>query len=101
MKRAFLAFALFACLGSFASSTSAQDTDAVEEREGPGDSRAASFRAVSGPQAERVPGGTLTVVAYGGAWALLLGYLWRLGRMHTQNERELSALRKSLDTKAP
>ena len=98
MKRMLLAFALFACLGSFASSTSAQDTEGVED---PGASRAATFRAVSGPEAERVPGGTLTVVAYGGAWALLLGYLWRLGRMHTQNERELSALRKSLDTKAP
>jgi len=77
---------------------SAQDAAAEED---PQASRAATFRAVSGPQAERVPGGLLTVIAYGGAWVLVLGYLWRLGRMHAQNERELTALKKSLDTQAP
>lgn len=65
--------------------------------EDPQASRAAAFRAVSGPQAERVPGGTLTVVAYGAAWLVLLGYLWRLGKLHAHNQAELTALRKSLD----
>lgn len=100
MKRWLLALSLFACVGAFGALGSASAQDAVEE-EDPQASRAATFRAVSGPQAERVPGGLLTVIAYGGAWVLVLGYLWRLGRMHAQNERELTALKKSLDTQAP
>jgi hypothetical protein len=106
VKRWLLALSLFACVGAFGAvgangaigSASAQDAATEED---PQASRAATFRAVSGPQAERVPGGLLTVIAYGGAWVLVLGYLWRLGRMHAQNERELTALKKSLDTKAP
>jgi hypothetical protein len=99
-----LALSLFACVGAFGALgpivpiASAQDAATEED---PQSSRAATFRAVSGPQAERVPGGLLTVIAYGGAWVLVLGYLWRLGRMHAQNERELTALKKSLDTQAP
>lgn len=100
MKRWLLALSLFACVGAFGALGSASAQDAVEG-EDPQSSRAATFRAVSGPQAERVPGGLLTVIAYGGAWVLVLGYLWRLGRMHAQNERELSALKKSLESNAP
>ena len=100
MKRWLLALSLFACVGALGPIGSASAQDAATE-EDPQSSRAATFRAVSGPQAERVPGGLLTVIAYGGAWVLVLGYLWRLGRMHAQNERELTALKKSLDTKAP
>lgn len=59
--------------------------------------RAATFRAVSGPDAERVPGGTLTVIAYAGAWVLILGYFWRLGRVHARTAEDLAALRKSID----
>jgi CcmD family protein len=95
-----LALSLFACVGAFGAVDSASAQDAATE-EDPQSSRAATFRAVSGPQAERVPGGLLTVIAYGGAWVLVLGYLWRLGRMHAQNERELSALKKSLESNAP
>lgn len=100
MKRWLLALSLFACVGAFGAVDSASAQDAATE-EDPQSSRAATFRAVSGPQAERVPGGLLTVIAYGGAWVLVLGYLWRLGRMHAQNERELSALKKSLESNAP
>jgi len=100
VKRWLLALSLFACVGAFGAVDSASAQDAATE-EDPQSSRAATFRAVSGPQAERVPGGLLTVIAYGGAWVLVLGYLWRLGRMHAQNERELSALKKSLESNAP
>ncbi|MBX3249131.1 MAG: hypothetical protein KF901_18275 [Myxococcales bacterium] len=58
--------------------------------------RAATFRAVSGPDAERVPGGTLTVIAYAGAWVLILGYFWRVGRLHARTAEDLAALRKSI-----
>ncbi|MCB9604018.1 MAG: hypothetical protein H6722_30035 [Sandaracinus sp.] len=94
MKRWLLALALVCSVGSF---VAAQDEPTADPAEDPQASRASSFRAVSGPQAERVPGGTLTVVAYGAAWLVMLGYLWRLGRMHAHNADELTALRKSLE----
>ena len=93
MKRWLLAFALMIGASTLAAAQEEAPTD-------PGADRAATFRAVSGPQAERVPGGTLTVVAYGAAWVLVLGYLWRLGRMHAANTSELAALRKTIDVKS-
>ncbi len=68
-------------------------TAEAQENE-PGD-RSAAFRSVTGPDAEQVPGGTLLLIAYGAVWVLMAGYLWRLGGMHRDNERDIEHLRKS------
>lgn len=59
------------------------------------DDRASAFRSVSGPQVDNVPGGTLLIAAYGVAWVLVLGYLWRLGSLHTANAKELERLKSA------
>ncbi len=63
----------------------------------PAADRAASFRAVQGPQAEQVPGGMLLVVAYGLIWVLLLLFVIRLGRKHAATSAELERLSRVLE----
>lgn len=59
-------------------------------------SRATAFRAVTGPQADQVPGGTLLIVAYAIVWALLFLYLFRIGRLQTLTRDEIEKLEKRL-----
>lgn len=70
---------------------------AQEEGEQAAEDRASTFRAVSGPQVDRVPGGKLLIGAYGVAWVLMLGYLWRLGSLHAANAKELERLKAKSD----
>ena len=63
----------------------------------PEEDRASAFRAVSGPEAEQVPGGTLLIAAYGVIWVLVLGWFWRLGRLQARTRDDLERLRASLD----
>ncbi len=89
MRALVFAVLLGASVASFSGLAVAQE----EEQSQPEEDRASAFRAVSGPQVDRVPGGQLLVGAYGAAWILMLGYLWRLGRLHTANARELERLK--------
>lgn len=88
MRALVLAIVLGASVASFAGLASAQ-----EEAEPAAEDRASAFRAVSGPQVDRVPGGKLLIGAYGVAWVLMLGYLWRLGSLHAANAKELERLK--------
>ena len=65
----------------------------AQDEEDPAAARQTVYRAVDGPQMEDVPGGALLVAAYGAAWVLSLGFMWRVGRLHVQNARELADLR--------
>ncbi len=69
----------------------------AEDAEG---GRAAAFRAVTGPQAEQVPGGPLLIVAYAIVWALIFLYLFRLGRLQTHTLEEIEKLEKRLGNRA-
>lgn len=81
---------LGASVASFGGLASAQEEGEQTEQ---ADDRASTFRAVSGPQVDRVPGGRLLIAAYGVAWVLMLGYLWRLGALHASNAAELERLK--------
>lgn len=96
MKRfvSVLAFAWTVALAApVASPVLAQDG---QEQEDPAESRATEFRAVTGPQAEQVPGGPLLVGAYAIVWLLLLGFVVRLARLHAQTARDVERLEKSV-----
>jgi hypothetical protein len=85
-----LALALF--LAATAAPALAQQEDAA-------DSRATSFQAVEGAQAESVPGGALMVGAYAVALVLLVAYVARLGMMHQKTASELERLSRALDAR--
>jgi CcmD family protein len=80
-------------LAAFVTIALSVSTAEAQENE-PGD-RSAAFRSVTGPDAEQVPGGTLLLIAYGAVWVLMAGYLWRLGGMHRDNQKDIDHLRKS------
>jgi CcmD family protein len=58
--------------------------------------RAASFEAVSGAVREDVPGGPLMVAAYALIWVAVLGYVFRLVRLHKNVDENLSRLQQDL-----
>lgn len=58
--------------------------------------RGTAFRAVSGPQTEDVPGGPLAAIAYGVAWLLVVGYVWRIGRLQAATAKDLARLQAEL-----
>ncbi len=87
---------LFALLGS--SPCFAQDPDegsVAQVGETPED-RATEFRAVTGSEAEDVPGGALMVAAYGLIWLFLMLYVLRIGRQGAAVRREVDRLEKAL-----
>lgn len=76
-----------------AGSAAAQEEDAAQ-------SRSTVYRAVEGPLTEDVPGGALMLGAYGAAWLLTMGFVWRLGLLHARNAADLDRLRARTDKKA-
>jgi hypothetical protein len=60
------------------------------------DDRATSFRAVSGAEAESVPGGALLVGAYGLVWAFTLLYVLRLAGLSRRTAQDLTRLERTL-----
>ncbi|MEM8608877.1 MAG: CcmD family protein [Myxococcota bacterium] len=60
--------------------------------EDPAEERAAQFVGVKGPDAERIPGGILMLVAYAIVWLLLFGYLFRMRMLQRQTADELRRL---------
>lgn len=62
------------------------------EAEDPAEERAAQFVGVRGPDAERVPGGTLLLAAYAVVWLLLFLYLLRMRSLQRQTAAELERL---------
>lgn len=97
---------LFACAFFFAAAPMAlplgalaQDGEAADtaEAEDPATSRATSFRAVTGPDAEDVPGGTLLIVAYALIWLFVLVFVLRLGKLNASTLVEVARLRQALD----
>lgn len=84
-----------ACLGGGlapALAQPAQDAAAAAQEE-----RATSFRAVSGSEAEEVPGGTLMIAAYGLIWLFLMLYLHRIGRLSAGVRADVERLSGLLD----
>ena len=67
-----------------------------DKGESPGESRATEFRAMEGPNKESVPGGPLLVIAYGVVWAVVFGYVLRLGKQMKRAEDDIARLEKSL-----
>ena len=67
---------------------------AFAQEQTPAQERTTVYRAVEGPQTEDVPGGALLLGAYGAAWALVLLFVWRLGKIHAQNAADLAELRR-------
>lgn len=65
--------------------------------EDPGQERATSFRAVSGPDAEQVPGGPLLIGAYAVLWVLVLGFVVRMGVAQSRTQAEVERLCRVLD----
>jgi CcmD family protein len=63
--------------------------------------RASAFRAVEGADAEQVPGGTLLLSAYGVMWLFIFGYVFRLQRMQTATQAEVSRLARVLESASP
>jgi CcmD family protein len=61
-----------------------------------GGDRATSFQAVSGAVKENVPGGPLLLAAYAVVWLAVLGYVWRLSRLHAGVEERLNSLERAL-----
>ena len=59
-------------------------------------SRAAEFRAVTGPDAEQVPGGMLLIAAYAVVWLLVFAYFLRLGKQQARLATDVSRLEQSL-----
>ncbi len=82
------------CLLAFALSVAAPAVSLAQPD--PADQRATEFRAVSGPQAESVPGGVLLVSAYAAAWLFLMLYVLRLGRLSARARADVARLEKSL-----
>lgn len=67
-------------------------TTAGSAAEDPAEERAAQFVGVRGPDAERIPGGTLMLAAYAVVWVLLFGYLMRMRMLQRQTADELRRL---------
>lgn len=93
--RGALALTLFA--GGSALAQPDEEPTADPEADQANGGRAIGFRTVSGPDQEQVPGGTLLLIAYGAAWLLVAGYMWRLGGLHRDTAADVEALRRSLE----
>ena len=63
----------------------------------PADGRATAFVASSGAEVESVPGGTLLIAAYGVAWAFVLMFVVRIGRLASHNAAELGELGRRIN----
>ena len=91
-RSALLALGLFA-LAPLPATALAQP---MMEEVDPGQERATEFRAVTGPQAESVPGGMLLVGAYAVIFLLLLAYIVRLGLLQSRIAGDVDRLERSL-----
>jgi CcmD family protein len=91
-----LALGLFA-VGAVPAAVALGQPPGMEEVD-PGQERASEFRAVTGPQAESVPGGMLLVGAYAVIFLLLLGYIVRLGLLQSRIATDVDRLERSLAT---
>lgn len=60
------------------------------------DTRAAGFRAMEGANVEDVPGGMLLVAAYGIAWVLVLGFVWRMAGLQRRAAADLARVEAAL-----
>jgi hypothetical protein len=60
------------------------------------DDRATSFRAVTGAEAESVPGGPLLIGAYGLVWCFTLLYVLRLAGLSRRTSVEITRLERIL-----
>ncbi len=70
-------------------------TAAAAQQDAPGD-RATSFERAEGPTRERLPGGTLLVVAYAIFWAATLGFVVLQKRRTARLEEEVDRLTRAL-----
>ncbi len=94
MKLRALALAFGLAL-SAAAPAAAQPADGATAGATP-DDRATSFRAVSGAEAESVPGGALLVGAYGLVWAFMLLYVLHLAGLSRRTSQDLTRLERTL-----
>lgn len=94
MKQLLVAAAI-ALLTLAAAPVGAQEAEPAEAEASPED-RETSFRQVTGPVVEDVPGGALMIGAYGVAWLLVLAYVWRLATLSRRTAAEVDALHHAL-----
>lgn len=92
--RAWALAALFALAAPFLSPFG---TTAAAQEEGAAESRAATFEAAQGAQAEEVPGGMLLIAAYGLIWLLLLGFVGSIAARQSRITREIARLREDIE----
>jgi len=92
VRRLLCAAGLALCLCSLPAIGSAQD----RPDDSPEDSRGTAFQRVRGGAHERVPGGTLLVVAYAFVWTALFGYVLAQWRRQSRLKDDLARLEKEL-----
>ena len=98
--RAILWVSLSAGVAFWSSDVSAQDTESSSSMDGESgeEERSTTFRSVSGPEIQRVPGGRLLVYAYGLAWLMILSFMWRrVGKLQKTANEDLQRLQKMID----
>ena len=76
----------------------AGDTSSAGTSEDPAEERATQFVGVEGADAERIPGGTLLLIAYGIVWLFLFLYLRRLRGLQRQTANEIARLTAKLQS---
>ena len=90
IRRSLMALVLFGVLSS--APVFAQEGEETEE------DRTESFRAVSGPEVERIPGGRYLVYAYGLMWVMTAAFMWRrIGSLQSKANEDLARLSAQLE----
>src|SRR5690606_8570770 len=94
--KTFLAALLLSALFLAGPALAEDEPAGSEETVTAAEERSAAFRAVKGAETENVPGGALLVGAYLALWALVLGYVLRLGKLTRGVQADVASLREAL-----
>jgi CcmD family protein len=97
IKRALIAaFLLTSLAGIWPTPSAVGQSSAASKSQNLDPGGSSTFRPVSGPERDQVPGGGLLIVAYGVVWLLLLAYVVRIGRIQTKMQGDLQRLEREL-----
>jgi len=100
LTRLLAPLSLILALTALAATSRAQEeeADAPSAADAASD-RATSFRAVSGSEAEEVPGGTLLIASYALIWIFLMLYLHRVGRLSATVRADVERLSAAIEAR--
>jgi len=87
-------------LGLAVAPARAQDDEAATSAADAPSDRATSFRAVTGSEAEEVPGGTLLIASYALIWFFLMLYLHRVGRLSAAVRADVERLGGAIEARS-